>query len=330
MESKSPLTPNVTIGMPVFNEERFVALSIESLLNQTYSDFRLVISDNASTDRTMEICRGFAERDPRILLIEHPKNLGAVANFQFVLKNVETPYFMWAGSHDLWADDFLENLVSTLDRQTDAGLAYAKTRVIDGQGETTTACTPDRDSFIANSPLKRASEIVSSLTWCNMVYGLFRTEVISKCRLSVPCLGNDHVFLMETALRSKILHVPTTTFIRREYRDPPPDARAQQLAQLGRILGMADVERQLDRRYTNWLFEHLKSAFRVPARWHVRTGTAISIGATFIDRWEPQFESRLILLPYQVVRAGFRRVRKTRSKFARVRKKIATRIAKST
>lgn len=328
MDANSCLPPSITIGMPVYNEERFVGLAIESLLNQSFRNFRLIISDNASTDRTTAICREYAKQDSRIKLIVHGENLGAAENFRFVLAGVETPFFMWAGSHDLWDSSYLQELSRTLDRQPDAALAYARTRVIDGEGQTTIECTPDQLSYGDESPRLRGREIVRTLTWCNMVYGLFRTNAISNCRLDIPCLGNDLVFLMETALRGKIVHVASTTFIRREYRLPPKDERTQLLAQLRRILGKEDVARELDRRYTNWFYEHVRSAFRVPGSPHVRIYRALTLGAAFLERWEPQFESRSILIPFLFYQRCHRRITKIRRRFVRVGERIVTLFAR--
>src|SRR6266581_1269234 len=101
----------VTIGLPVYNGEAIVASAIESILAQTCADFRLVISDNASTDATERICREFAQRDDRITYVRQPSNIGADANFGFLLDQAHSEYFMWAAADDTRSADFLqENL----------------------------------------------------------------------------------------------------------------------------------------------------------------------------------------------------------------------------
>ena len=90
----------VAIGLPVFNGEKLIASTLECLLRQTYGDFELIISDNASTDRTEQICREYAERDSRIRYLRQPENLGAVPNFNRVFEISDSQYFKWAAVDD--------------------------------------------------------------------------------------------------------------------------------------------------------------------------------------------------------------------------------------
>lgn len=94
--------------MPVYNGERTIRAAVESILRQTWTDWELVISDNASTDGTAAICRSYADRDPRIRYIRQPANLGAVANFRKVLDESRGEFFMWAAADDRRSDDFIE------------------------------------------------------------------------------------------------------------------------------------------------------------------------------------------------------------------------------
>lgn len=106
--------PWVSVGMPVFNGESFIAQAIDSILAQTYPFFEIIISDNASTDETEKICRGYAERDSRIRYIRQNTNLGATTNFRFVLDEARYQRFIWAAADDWWDRDRLERLVSSL------------------------------------------------------------------------------------------------------------------------------------------------------------------------------------------------------------------------
>lgn len=104
----------VSIGMPVFNGEQFVERAIEAILGQTYPYFELIISDNASTDRTEEICRRFVEMDSRIRYVRQSYNIGPAANFRFVLEAANHDRFIWAAADDWWDRDRLERLVKAL------------------------------------------------------------------------------------------------------------------------------------------------------------------------------------------------------------------------
>ena len=110
--------PQVSIGMPVYNGEPFIRKAIDSLINQTFKDFELIISDNSSTDCTEEICRQYAEQDIRIRYVRQSQNIGATANFEFVLDEALGKYFMWAAADDVRSHDFIElNLKFLMDNR---------------------------------------------------------------------------------------------------------------------------------------------------------------------------------------------------------------------
>ena len=111
--------------MPVFNDIDFIKQSVESILNQSYSDFWLVISDDASTDGTGEICKNYALKDNRIKYIRHEKNLGISRNMQFLLSHATTEYFMWAGDDDLYAPDFIVKHIKALETNQKAEIGRA-------------------------------------------------------------------------------------------------------------------------------------------------------------------------------------------------------------
>src|ERR1035437_6848500 len=94
-------SPKVSIGMRVYNGGKYIRRALASLLAQTFTDFELIISDNASTDGTEAICREYAAGDPRIRYVRQGENLGAMANFRFVLNEAGGEYFMWAAHDDV-------------------------------------------------------------------------------------------------------------------------------------------------------------------------------------------------------------------------------------
>ena len=107
--------PAVSIGMPVYNGIKYVRQALESLLSQTFSDFVIVVSDNASNDGTSDILREYALRDPRIIYISQPTNIGAEANFKFVFHATKSKYFMWAAADDIRSPDFIERNIQFLE-----------------------------------------------------------------------------------------------------------------------------------------------------------------------------------------------------------------------
>ena len=127
-------TPRVTIGLPVYNSERYVRQSIESLLAQSYFRFVLIISDNASTDGTQQICQEFAKADPRVRYYRNPVNIGNPGNFNRVFELATTPYLKWATADDFWEPTFVERAVEVLDKDPTVVLCYPSAFLVDAAG----------------------------------------------------------------------------------------------------------------------------------------------------------------------------------------------------
>ena len=113
------LNERITIGIPVYNNEKFIRKHIESIFSQTYQQFRIIISNNGSTDRTSEICEELSKTYDRIIFFNHDKNRGAYWNFNFILKQVKTEYFVMAAPDDIWSKNFLESNMNILDKSKD-------------------------------------------------------------------------------------------------------------------------------------------------------------------------------------------------------------------
>ena len=128
--------PRISVGLPVYNGQNFLAAAIESVLAQTYRDFLLVISDNASTDATQRICEEFASRDPRVDYHRAQTNRGIVWNFNEVFRLSRTEYFMWFAHDDALAPQYLERCLEVLDRDPSVVSCFSSCRDIDGTGTT--------------------------------------------------------------------------------------------------------------------------------------------------------------------------------------------------
>lgn len=127
--------PHVSIGLPVYNGERYLAEALDSLVAQTYTDFEIVISDNASTDRTEEICRALAASDARVRYLRADVNRGGTWNFNRVVELSQGRYFRWAAHDDVVAPTYLERCVEVLDSDPRVALAHTEVELIDGDGD---------------------------------------------------------------------------------------------------------------------------------------------------------------------------------------------------
>lgn len=206
--------PRLTVGVPVRNGEAYLPQALESLLAQSFTDFVVLVGDNLSTDRTPEIVREFAARDPRIRYIRHGTNLGAAGNFSRLVRLAETELFRWHASDDLVLPEHTARCIAALDAEPAAALAYTKTTIIDAEGRET-GPYEDRVEALADSPRARFHVVYRNLSKCNVQYGVMRRDLLSRTLLMRPFVASDMAFLYELALYGKFVEVPERLFLRR-------------------------------------------------------------------------------------------------------------------
>lgn len=212
--------------MPLYNAERYVRESLDALLAQDYTNFELIISDNASTDATESICREYAARDGRIRYTRAESNMGAVWNFRRVFELARGEYFMWAAFDDLRAPAYLSRTVAALEARPDAVMCCTGIRVIDEEGrEVAEADFPRGIRMGAPEVSARVRAIARSLYWYDF-YGLMRRGVLASTRLPQPSWGFDVILMLEMSLRGEVLLVPEKLFSYRIVRKTGEEAAA--------------------------------------------------------------------------------------------------------
>jgi glycosyltransferase involved in cell wall biosynthesis len=229
----------VTIGVPLYNEETFLELALDSLLAQTHRDVEIIISDNASTDRTEAICRARAAVDSRIRYIRQPKNIGAIPNFFGLLDEARGEYFMWGSGHDLWHPEFVEKCASVLERRPEVGLVYPRVRWIDREGSPIT--DEDYAEGIGTMNLGQIARF-NSVLWRSVqnpsFYGLYRTGMLRRLKTRPHTHGWDKVVLAELSLYCAFVELADTLLFYREHRRETEEERAaRQLTYLNRSGG---------------------------------------------------------------------------------------------
>jgi glycosyltransferase involved in cell wall biosynthesis len=199
-------TPTVSVGLPVFNGAEYLRDSIEALLSQTYTDFELLISDNASTDRTAEICEEYARRDPRIRFMRQKANRGAATNFKLLLDEAVGTYFMWAAADDLVSANWIEHLLGNM-RGTDFGV-FGGYQYINQSGKAEGPPVTPRS-------LRRHSQMMAFLLpdtcgKCFYMYALFRRKQLASLPLFevTPFLGNDQIFIIRFLEQGDLRSIP--------------------------------------------------------------------------------------------------------------------------
>jgi len=197
--SEASPPPEVSIGMPVYNDEVHVRAALDSLLAQSFTDFELLISDNASTDGTGAICAAYASRDARIRYVRQPRNLGATANWNFVAREARGRFFKWAASNDVCPPYMLEHCVAVLRSRPDVALCYGRTVLIDDRGQPVGEHTSDPE-ILDPRPSVRFIRLLNELAWNNAQAGLIRTEALRRTRLDRDYMDGDMVLMAELVL----------------------------------------------------------------------------------------------------------------------------------
>lgn len=208
--------PRVSVGLPVFNGEKYLAEALDSLLSQTFTDFELVLSDNASTDGTEDICRAYALKDDRIRYYRNDVNLGAAQNFNRVVELSVGEYFRWAAHDDLCAPEYLERCVAVLDQDSSVILCHSCTSEIDERG-TIVRDYEAKPRLGSAKPDERFHECICVPHPQVIIFGLIRASVLKQTRLIQPYSSSDRVLLGELALRGRFHEVPEHLFFRRDH-----------------------------------------------------------------------------------------------------------------
>ena len=211
------VAPRLSIGLPVYNGERYLAESLDSLLGQSYENFELIISDNASTDGTAGICRRYMKQDCRIRYICQPRNIGAAPNHNFVVGQARGELFKWASHDDLYAHDLLKCCIEALDEYPHVVLAHSWTALIDGAG----LVTETIEHSLATASLQ-APERFRSLLYAKAGdegVGVVRTKVISSTALHGSYHHADRTITAEFVLHGPFYQVPDCLYLRRDHPD---------------------------------------------------------------------------------------------------------------
>jgi len=207
-------SPKVTIGMPVYNGARHLARALDSLLAQTFTDFELLIADNASTDRTGDICRDYAQRDPRIRYVRHATNSGAVYNWNFVVEQARGEYFKWASGNDWCAPAMLEQCVRALDANSQVVVVYGRTAYIDDEDNELGVYEHDPEVLDAR-PSVRFERMCRELRANNAQSGLVRRDVLLRTGIERDFPGGDMGLMSELALHGGFQRLPDVLLYRR-------------------------------------------------------------------------------------------------------------------
>ncbi len=211
----APSGPLVSIGMPIYNEARFLPQSLASLRAQDHPNLEILISDNGSTDGTRELCRQAEADDPRVRFHEFETNRGVVVNFAQALSMARGKYFMWAGGHDLWSANMVSECAALLEAHPTASLAVATGQWVDEDGR-----AMGRESGYTDTRGMDPVARFFTVLWGNMhpILGLIRKDHLDRTGGVRACAGADLILLAELCLMGDFLHAPGASWQRRMFR----------------------------------------------------------------------------------------------------------------
>jgi len=283
--------PYVSIGLPVYNGERFLVQTLDSLLAQTFENLELIISDNASTDRTQEICQDYAAKDRRIRYYRNDQNLGAARNYNCVFELSTGKYFKWAAHDDLCAPVLIERCVEVLDSEPSVVICYARTSIIDEHGRH----QRDYDDLMdlrSPKPHERFRDYLFRRTgMCNPIFGVIRASELRKTSLIGSYIWSDGVLLGELILRGKIYELPERLLYRRCHPEQGSRANPTRSA-LAAWYDPANRKRFVWPIKWRYFFERVDCVRRVPLSWHERTRCYLYMMNKALAKISPRLSSK--------------------------------------
>jgi glycosyltransferase involved in cell wall biosynthesis len=275
-------TVKVSIGLPVYNGENYISKAIKSVLNQTYDNFELIITDNQSTDQTEKICREYEKKDKRVRYYRNIKNYGARYNYNKVFLLSKGKYFSWISHDDLIANDFIEKCVSVLEKDKSVILCHSRTAKINEVGEVV-GNYDERGNKIRISSKKiyvRFGDLIKEENPCWWIFGLMRREVLEKTVLFGNFEDSDRNLLAELSLQGRFVEIPEYLFFRRDH----PEAYTNKY-----VDGKIDLDGQIKwwsansdskRRYLGHiknLIEYFVSIKRAPIKFYIKIPCVLQV-----------------------------------------------------
>ncbi|NED95098.1 glycosyltransferase family 2 protein [Phytoactinopolyspora alkaliphila] len=208
--------PRVTVGLPVYNGESYIGAAIQSILDQDYENFELLLADNGSTDATAVICEEAAARDGRVSVHRSEANRGAAWNYNRLVDLARGEYFKWAAHDDLLEPSFLSACVTVLDDDPQVSLAYTRAVDIDERGDV--VHVHDLPGYATEiTPSKRVASVILDPSPCMESFGLVRRSQLLQTSRIGPYTSSDRTLFLELALLGRFYEVPEVLFLHRQH-----------------------------------------------------------------------------------------------------------------
>jgi|WetSurMetagenome_2_1015567.scaffolds.fasta_scaffold28519_3 glycosyltransferase involved in cell wall biosynthesis len=217
--------PLISIGMPVYNEAKFIQQTLNSVLSQIYMNFELIISDNASTDNTFEICQAYAARDKRITVLKQPSNLGSGINFIKVLEKAKGRYFSFVSGHDLWHPNFLHRCIEILSQNSSIVLCFPQAVSIDKENRTLGIWSASQMDTMGLDPISRLHITLWTAEYMFPFCGVYCLPTFKKLYSSqnTKVVTPDNLLIAELSLHGFFYYIKEPLLYLRQNRDNEQD-----------------------------------------------------------------------------------------------------------
>jgi glycosyltransferase involved in cell wall biosynthesis len=305
----APEMPLVSIGLPVYNGENFVAEAIQCVLDQTFSNWELIICDNGSTDRTATICRDYADHDDRIRVYQNERNMGLAFNFNEAFRLSRGRYFKWITHDDLFMPGLLESCIDELEKDQRVVMVFpmicyvdASGRRLRGQNSELSILGPTAESRVHKL---MALEMQSTDVFWSL-YGLVRSDVLRETGLMGLYNGSDQVLLLEFALRGCLKQIGKELFLRREHRLAATSRGGWTFRERAKFVNAND-KRRLVFPYCRMLKEHLNCILTSSMPFWARLRCTAVVLKRFLAHWK-YFAEEAVWSPLQALRSSWRAV----------------------
>ena len=281
--------PRVSIGIPVFNGEKYIAETLDSILSQTYENFELIISDNASTDNTKKICLEYSNSDNRVHYHHNEKNIGGPNNYNRVFALSSSEYFKWAAYDDVLAPEYLKKCVAVLDNDASIIGCHCRTGRIDQNGTFLGYYNKDLLKKIDSpKPHERFRDLIGLYYTTTPFHAVYRTNLFKRSQRHGSYIGADRNLVAELSLMGRIYEIPECLFFWREH----PASYTSKFYGINRenTLNRLQMEttwwsKKNSTYFPHWknCIEYFRSVTRIPLSWHERLFCYTQIFGWFME-----------------------------------------------
>ncbi len=211
--------PYVTIGIPAYNEERYLRKTIESALGQTYRNIKIIISNNLSNDSTGQIAEDFARLDNRVSVIHQPSHVNVEQNFRSLLNIADTEYFVWLGGHDIISSVYIEEALSLFKLNNNTAAVYPNAVSYDAEGKMFSVTD---DFYIeGNDFFNQVIKIVKTCSNGSAFHSVFKTDYLRKSFLDIN--GGDLFLFLRVAMHGKFIPAQQISYTMRNVKSSESD-----------------------------------------------------------------------------------------------------------